>query len=309
VVKIKSLKFLFLSFLTVFSIFISISVKANSGPPTNLSLLVTGVTEPYSLDIFIYQEDSLSQSQIDQMETIMDEDFLDGHYYTDTYPEYLKSFQDRDHYVSNTLYGSVSNFRGWEKDSEQGYGLFLNVPRVFKIVLVNENDELLISEVIEMESYDLDITWDLQGVSFSDEITYDAGTLEGLGENPFYELSYYVDMIVRLVVTIVIEGLVFFAFGFRQKRTYIIFAIFNAISQIGLTMGTIYSFFRGDNAYGTIFIFFFGELAIFLAEMFLLTLLVKEKKWYVRTLVTFLANLLSLILGLLISYGVMNLFD
>ncbi|RJP57539.1 MAG: hypothetical protein C4543_09575 [Ignavibacteriales bacterium] len=281
---------------------ISLPVQANSGPPSNLSLTITGVTEEYSLDIFIYQEGLLTQDQIDQAEA-----FMYRYYYQNTYPEFLKSFQDKDNYVSNTLYGSVDYFEYWDVGSDKKYVMFLNIPRTFKIVLINESDELIISKVIEMKSYDFDIVLDLSDVSFTDEITYDAGSILGLGENPFYESSYYVDMFIRLVVTILIEGLIFFAFGFRKKSTYIVFTIINVISQVGLTLGTMYSFYRGDSAYGTIFVFIFGEFLIFTGEMFLLTLLVREKKWYVRTLVVFLANIVSLVLGLAISLGLLSL--
>ncbi len=287
--------------------FFTPSLDANSGPPANLSLIVTGVSDDYALDIFIYQEEVLTQDQIDQSEALIDENFMYRYYYQETYPEFLKSFQDKDHYVSNSLYGGVDYFSSWDDGEDQEFVMFLEVPRVFKIVLINENDQLIISEVIEMKSYDFDIIWDLSDVVFSDEVTYDAGSILGLGENPFYESSYYVDMVIRLVVSILIEGLIFFAFGFRKKWTYITFAIINVISQVGLTLGTMYSYYRGDSAYGTIFVLFFGEFLIFTGEMFFLTLLVREKKWYVRTLVVFLANMLSLVIGLLISFGLMSL--
>ncbi len=303
--KKKVFVFFILFFMT--GAFFGLYLQANSGPPSNLDLMVTGVNEEYSLDIFIYQETPLTQNQIDQAETLMDENFMYRYYYQDSYPEFLKSFQDKDNYVSNSLYGSVDYFDSWDVGLDQKYVMFLEVPRVFKIVLINGSDQLIISEVIEMKSYDFDIVWDLSDVAFSDEVTYDAGSILGLGENPFYESSYYVDMVIRLVVSILIEGLIFFAFGFRKKWTYITFAIINVISQVGLTLGTMYSFYRGDSAYGTIFVLFFGEFLIFTGEMFFLTLLVREKKWYVRTLVVFLANMLSLVLGLLISFGLMSL--
>lgn len=285
----------------------SIIVEANSGPPSNLSLTIIGVDEDYDLDIFIYQEDLLTQTQIDQGETRINDNFMYGYYYQDTYPEFLKSFQDKDNYISNSLYGGVDYFDSWDSGDNEEYVMYLEVPRVFKIVLINASDQLIISEVIEMRSYDFDITWDLTGVVFSEDITYDAGVLLGLGENPFYESAFYVEMVIRLMVSLVLEGLVFYIIGFRKRWTYIIFTIINVISQVGLTMGTIYSFYRGDTGYGTIFIFIFGEFLIFIGEMFLLTLLIREKKWYVRTLVVFLANMISLVIGLAISYGLLSL--
>ena len=305
----KPLKVIAILFFTICLLLIpSFSVMGNSGPPMNLSLTITGVAEDYDLDIFIYQEEDLTQYQIDQGEIRIDENFMYRYYYQESYPEYLKSFQDKDHYISNSLYGAVDYFSSYEDVQGETYVMFLEVPRIFKIVLINTSNQLIISEVIVMESYDLNISWDLSGVNFSDEITYEAGLILGLNENPFYEWRYYFDMIIRLVVTVALEGLIFFAFGFRKRWTYITFVFINVISQVGLTMGTIYSFYRGDHAYGTIFIFIFGEFLIFILEMLFLTLLIREKKWYVRTLVVFLANMISLVLGLLISFGLLSIF-
>ena len=307
--RIRRIKLISFFLLVLITIFIYASpAQANSGPPMNLSLTILGVTEDYDLDIFIYQEENLTQYQIDQGEMRIDDNFMYRYYYQESYPEFLKSFQDKDHFTSNSLYGGVDYFSSYEDYHGETYIMFLEVPRIFKIVLINTSNQLIISEVIVMESYDLNISWDLSGVNFSDEITYEAGLILGLNENPFYEWRYYFDMIIRLVVTVALEGLIFFAFGFRKRWTYITFVFINVISQVGLTMGTIYSFYRGDHAYGTIFIFIFGEFLIFILEMLFLTLLIREKKWYVRTLVVFLANMISLVLGLLISFGLLSIF-
>ena len=302
----KIIYILTLFVLVISSLFFSINPQANSGPPANLEIEITGLTEEYILDIFIYQENELTQNQIDDAEVLINHEHFDQYFYQINYPDFLVSFQDQDNYVSNTLYGSVDYFYHNEQGHE--YIMFLNVPRIFKIVLINQDNELIISKIITMKSYDFDITWDLTDVTFSDQIRYDAGVLHGLDQNPFYNLDFYIYMVLRIIISIAIEGFIFYLFGFRKKSTYIIFSILNIVTQVALTLGTIYSYYRGDTSYGTVFIFIGGEFLVFAGEMLILTLLIREKKLYQRTAVVFLANLLSMILGLIISLNIINLF-
>jgi hypothetical protein len=103
---------------------------------------------------------------------------------------------------------------------------------------------------------------------------------------------------LRMSLTLIFEGLVFFLFGFRKKSSWIAFLIINLVTQgwlnISITSADIYS--GGYMIIG----FILYEALIFIAEAIALTAFVREHKWYRRLGLAFLANTVSLILGMLI---------
>ncbi|MDD4924549.1 MAG: hypothetical protein PHF74_06960 [Dehalococcoidales bacterium] len=103
---------------------------------------------------------------------------------------------------------------------------------------------------------------------------------------------------VRIALTLLLEAIVFFLFGYRQKVSWIIFLVVNLVTQ-----GTLYICLNGLSATplsGELYIILAmitAEILIFIIEMAVFLLFIKEHhRWrtagYVLT-----ANLLSLILG------------
>lgn len=105
---------------------------------------------------------------------------------------------------------------------------------------------------------------------------------------------------MRLALTLVLEGLVFYLFGFRAKRSWIAFFIINLITQGALNiLLSLSSFDGGYLILGLILI----EILVFLVETPAFLFAVKEKRWWQRLLYVLLANVLSLFLGgVLITY-------
>ena len=281
------------------SIGISIEVKANSGPPQNISLEILNFTRHFEVDFLIPYDRPLNEADIqsaqDKVLTFENNDF--DIYYTDDYPSFLIDFQDKDGYVSNTLYGASDYFYRFENEM----ALYMNLPRQFKIVLINSDNQLVISDVVEMEAYDQAFTWDLKGVTFEETIQYDVGVFEGLNINPFGEIRKYQELVIRIMITIIIEFAVFYLLGYRLKQTYIKYGVLNILSQTLLTLGLIYGIFIGNNAFANIVWLFLGEIFVFGFEMGVNGLMIKEKYTSHIVFSTFLANLASLILGTIIS--------
>ncbi|SCY37723.1 hypothetical protein [Alkaliphilus peptidifermentans] len=98
----------------------------------------------------------------------------------------------------------------------------------------------------------------------------------------------------RIILTLMIEGLVFLLFGFRQKRSWIIFLIINLITQGGLNL-----WLNGFSPLASYIIFslIFAELIIFAVEIIAFSTLVKEHSGYRKVSFVLVANLLSLIAG------------
>ncbi len=100
---------------------------------------------------------------------------------------------------------------------------------------------------------------------------------------------------LRLVLTLIIEGAIFFLFKFRQKRSWMIFLIINLITQGVLNIWLN----NGGSPMPNYLIFglIIGELFVFIAEMIAFPALLKEhsKSYILRY--AFLANFISLIAG------------
>ena len=104
---------------------------------------------------------------------------------------------------------------------------------------------------------------------------------------------------LRVVLTLFIEGLMLFAFGYRSKKSWIAFVVINLVTQ-----GVLNTLLSGPNlVYYWIIGFIFFEIVIFIVEMIAFTLLLKEHKKSRAIAYTLAANITSLILGgLFISY-------
>ncbi len=124
-------------------------------------------------------------------------------------------------------------------------------------------------------------------------LDYAAQTLT-LGQNPWRQVLLTV---IRVVLTLLIEALIFFAYGFRQKRSWILFLVINLLTQAWLNS------IINTHAFGSgywMLILYGMEAVIFLAEAASFALLGREKEGKERIDCAVVANLLSLILGLLL---------
>ncbi|MCR3955729.1 MAG: hypothetical protein NUK57_05480 [Gudongella sp.] len=118
----------------------------------------------------------------------------------------------------------------------------------------------------------------------------DDGTLIE-GKDPV-RAGIYVAM--RVVLTLLIEGLVFLLLGFRTRRSWTIFLIVNLVTQgaLNLWINTV-----AYNDYSLFFGLIFYEFVIIIVEMVaFLGLLEEHGKWR-RALYVLLANIMSLLGG------------
>lgn len=286
----------------------SSDLKANSGPPSNLSVVIENASFDYYFEILIYQEAPLSLDQMDGAESspFFTEGLFDDYLYPLSHdmPEMLISFQDDDAYVSNTLYGGFSYFYANQSPpiTPDQFVLFLDVPRIFKLMLISDQDEVILSEVIEMKTYDYQITWDLEGITFEPGISYDQGNISGFIEHPLLRPSTYFDFFVRLIVTLLIELGILYLFGFRLKVSYYIVFGINVLTQSILTIGTLSVFYSTRfSLLAPIVFFIVGEFFVFLSEMIIFGFTLKEKHPFKRVIYAFTANLVSMIIGFIVT--------
>lgn len=97
----------------------------------------------------------------------------------------------------------------------------------------------------------------------------------------------------RVILTLVLEGLVFYLVGYRQKRSWVVFLAINLITQI-----TLNALISGPQIYGyALYFFFLLESLIFIIEAIAFPLLLKEGSTWKAVWFSLLANFVSLVVG------------
>lgn len=102
---------------------------------------------------------------------------------------------------------------------------------------------------------------------------------------------------VRITMTLLVEGLIFFAFGFRRKRSWILFFAVNLLTQGWL------NYIINSSAFSTgywLIGLYLAEFVIFAVEAIIFSFAVNEKKKWLQLLYALAANTASLIAGLLL---------
>jgi hypothetical protein len=100
---------------------------------------------------------------------------------------------------------------------------------------------------------------------------------------------------LRLFFTLVLEALVFFLFGYRSKKSWLIFLIINLVTQ-----GLLYIILDSSNSPLNSYVLFpliGGEILVLVVEIIAFSFLIGEHSRLRTVLYVILANLLSLVLG------------
>lgn len=98
----------------------------------------------------------------------------------------------------------------------------------------------------------------------------------------------------RVILTLVIEGAIFWLMGFRTKKSLMIFLSVNFITQTALNI--FINSFNVASSYPIIGLVF-GEFWVFIVEIIVLTVLLQEHTKVRRAGYAFFANAASLVLG------------
>jgi len=102
-------------------------------------------------------------------------------------------------------------------------------------------------------------------------------------------------VLIRLLLTLLIEGIIFWLFGFRQKRSWLIFLAINLVTQ-----GVLNIWLNSDGSLMPNYLILgliFGEFFVFMVEMMAFPNFIREHKKVRILLYAFIANLISLFAG------------
>lgn len=103
-------------------------------------------------------------------------------------------------------------------------------------------------------------------------------------------------MSLRVTLTLLIEGMVLYLMGYRQRKSWLIFLLVNLITQGGLNLMLNRTDLLSSGVYWMLG-YGFMELLIFGIEAITYALLLREKGTGRATAAAFTANAASLVLG------------
>lgn len=146
------------------------------------------------------------------------------------------------------------------------------------------------------ENFQCELPWD-SFKTYNNIVTLDIAKQATISGQPVWRIPILVTM--RVILTLLIESVIFFLFGFRNKKSWIAFFIINLITQ-----GTLNALLTGP-LIGSYWLFGFIaiEAIVFVAEMILFACVLNEYSKRRAVFYAFTANAASLLLGgVLISY-------
>jgi len=300
-------KFIVLLLLVFVSTGLIISVKADVGPKSTADVEIIGFDEPYYFDILF----KVSESSVRVLTENEIQDEVEYYYYRDDFSDVLNGFQDQDGYASYTLYRDIPHHIDQLETHKFHIGYAIP-PSEFKIALILESDEVIVSNVVNTTLFNSEITFDLSGFQLEDAQTQ---TIDGVEVYQIADPSpqemipwgeIVLQIVVAVILTLIIEVFILFIFRYNNKSSYKLAIYVNLVTQFLfhtalVAMTLLASFF------GFVFIFIIGEIIILIIEIVLYRIYLKEKSKTIATLYAIVANLISLIFGTLLLSYIMNM--
>lgn len=272
------------------------TVSADIGPKSGVSIEIRGVEQPYFLDLLYPGE--MSEYWREHAETEL-EGCLDFHDYCASFIPWLLLDFEEDGYISSWLYRGRPTYHRQRDDHVYDYTYV--PPREFKIILVFEDGTYVTSPVVVTRLFQTRLIYDLTDVDLATDFTA-AGTVNELV--PVVGMT--TDFILRVILTIGIEILVLFAFGYRLKHSYKLVIATNLVTQVTLTIFMFVMHWWYSPFFGEIFVLVIGEIFILAIELFIYIKWLKEKSKARAGGYALVANLASFLIGLIlviVSFG------
>ena len=197
------------------------------------------------------------------------------------------------------------------KDIHWGY----YPPDRFKILLYYpETDTFVVSDVCERYAFDTYYTVDMDGVNIG-HVDYDDEQSNNdrlVAFKSYRWASEAISLVIRIILTIIIELAIALLFGFRQKKPLIFLCIVNSATQIALNLLLNFINFRsGPLMFALSYINL--EFLVFAIEAILYCIFMnrytpKPRRKITYVMFSFVANLVSFISGLVLAALIPSLF-
>lgn len=282
----KSLRFCVL--LALAATLLTVSAFADTGPKAQLKVLVKNAPEePYYLDLlaegaFEHEGDDdfsgIDWSYSEEEIAALDSELLDA--LRAAVPEgwHACTAQGTN---GAPMWGDLigSDAGGVRLHSFRYHG----VPDTYRIILVTKSGESWVSGVLHRATLQSSAT-----------VNWAARTANA----PSPAMAYALQFLCTLLPTLLIEGLLLFAFGYRSKRSWLVFLLVNLVTQGGFAVYLAVTVLNHGVSGWSLIFYIPIEVIITLIELLLYRRLLTEKNKARAAVYAIAANLCSAVFGL-----------
>ena len=157
------------------------------------------------------------------------------------------------------------------------------VPDTYRIILVTKSGESWVSGVLHRATLQSSATVDWAA---------------RIANAPSPAMAYALQFLCTLLPTLLIEGLLLFAFGYRSKRSWLVFLLVNLVTQGGFAVYLAVTVLNHGVSGWSLIFYIPIEVIITLVELLLYRRLLTEKNKARAAVYAMAANLCSAVLGL-----------
>lgn len=278
-------------FLLLLILFLPISASADTGPKPSVRIAFTGGEGLTFYGTLLSRYDSTGPASAWNGQ----EEYASYHPGEEGYEIWRKfvDYKDAD--------GFYFLQEWWNCSENQALNWIYYPPSTFKILLYfPDSDTFCISPVYEKYAFDSYYTADLS--------QWESGTLSAVRSYDY--TGEILALAARIVLTIALELLVAFCFGYRGKRVFALLAVVNVVTQVFLNVFLNVVHYR-SGPWDFTFCYVFLELIVFLLEAWIYAERLPRMDGTRRIRAVgyaFVANLLSFVAGLALAFWLPTLF-
>ncbi len=290
----KSLRFCVL--LALAAALLTVSAFADTGPKAQLKVLVKNAPEePYYLDLLEkgdYQGHTYGSGDGDDTYSGLDWSYSE---------EEIAALDDE---LLDALRAAVPE--GWHACTAQGtngapmYGDLIGepigstrlhifgyhgVPDTYRILIVTKSGESWVSDTLHRATLQSSVTvdWAAKTVSVPPAV-----------------VAYALQFLCMLIPTLLIEGVLLLAFGYRSRRSWLVFLLVNLVTQGGFALYLAVTVLNHGVSGWSLLFYLPIELIITVVESLLYRRLLTERSWERAVGYAIVANVCSATVGLLL---------
>ena len=282
----KSLRNSILLLLT--AMLLTVSALADSGPKPQLTVRVKSAPdEPYYLDLLaegaFEHEDDVDYSGVDwsyhgEKRALLDDGLLEA--MRAAVPEGWHACTAQGTNGAPMWGDLIGSDAGRVRLHSFRYH---GVPDTYRIILVTKSGESWVSGVLHRATLQSSATVDWAA---------------RIANAPSPAMAYALQFLCTLLPTLLIEGLLLFAFGYRSKRSWLVFLLVNLVTQGGFAVYLAVTVLNHGVSGWSLIFYIPIEVIITLVELLLYRRLLTEKNKARAAVYAIAANLCSAVFGL-----------
>ncbi len=272
----RKLKYVFLSICLVLIFIIIKPSSADMGPKPSIYITIKGIEGDY---VAAFAASYASGPNFDY------ESYKEGSY---GYLEYnpIMEYKDDEGFKWITRY--------YKCKDKTDISFTYYAPEVFKLVIYKDGKLYSVTESIKKYAYAAYYT-----IDFNENIITENNIIEYEINNSYNYVKEILNLISRIVLTLLIEFALFFLFRLYTKHNFKVVLITNLITQILLNIILNLKYYYNGllSAYAILILL---EIGILIIETIIYKLFLKDKNKVLITIYPIIANISSFIVGLLI---------